>query len=598
MAYTYEIKNNSENSHQTSPAYVLTFTRWSNRDSFNYNQNYLETRRPLIVINDAIAIQVTSQKNNPQHNFSCVLRQGDLNYLTAIHPGDYVVVNLLNDQEKARKVYDKVQRGRPVNELGDGFKGLFKISDVRMELAVSPEGVKQYVVNVSGRAFDEFNNVLYFNPALANDNPSFIDNNFKNFRDLILSKKQNNVQQLVKAVIKRTIGLGAKIVDNQSAALNQIPVYTIPKAVATLLNRREENDPFISRINNYYLGIWDFQSSQVKTKTPLERGFNSFFKKDSKEPGGNWYSTKKSLSGTRQLTLEDFANVNVWSLIKDYSNPLINEMFTCFRLAEDGYVYPSLIVRQKPFNTPLYTDNPNRIDHTQFLDMPRWKISPNLIYNINIGRSDAARINFVQIFTRSIAVKEEFNQAQQIQNGNYVSDEDDIKRHGRKPFIKNCNYDYPIKDGSKPQYLGRQYANLVADWVFNGHLKLNGSISCAGIQEPICVGDNLEFDKVVYHIETITHSFSLTANGVPSFRTNISMSMGISDKSTSDTIVYGEMDFTDARTKRLDDYDNERVLPGFSDTQDIPGRQKGEEITETKEKTFTNPNSSDKGRKR
>lgn len=606
MAYTYDIKNNSEDSHQTSPAYVLTFTRMSNRDTLNYqkpNKNFagpmpasyynIDTRNPLVVINDAVSIKVTSKKENPQHNFSCVLKQGDLNYLTAISPGDYVIVNMVNDETKALNIRDRALEGKPINKKNDGFKGLFKVGDVRMQLMTSPNGDKVYAVSVTGRAFDEFNNVLYFNPAFDNtDTNSFIaTNNFKNWTDVILQKEGNNVQILLKEAIKRTIGIGAKVV-SKDLKLNQIPTYKVPKIISKLLNKeekKEENDPFMSKINNYYLGIWNHTSTQTKGNIPLEKGFTNFFKKDEEE-FSNWYKTKTRLSGTRQITLEDFSNISVWSLLKDYSNPVINEMYTCFRIADDGHVYPSFIARQIPFNTRHYLKNPNITKHTQFLDMPRWKVSPFLIKNLSIGRSDAARINFVQIFTRNLAINENLNQASQIALGNYVIDENDIKRNGRRPYVRNCNYDYPLKDGDpSPQYLGKTYANLVADWVMNGHLKLNGSISCAGIEEPICIGDNIEFDKVVYQIESITHNMVLTPEGLKSFNTDISMSMGIGEDSTKEFPVYGEMEYTDTFTKRKNDYQNEKVLPGFSDTQDISGRVKGEELKETKEKSFTNP---------
>lgn len=602
MAYIHTIEKNSEDSHQTSPAYVLTFTRWSVRDSINYTTlDAMTVRNPLVVVNDAIAINVSSDKKSPQHNFSCTLKQGDLNYMTAIHPGDFVIVNMVNSETKAMEIRDRAIRKQAINKRDDGFKGLFKIADVRMQLSTAPNGVKEYVVSVTGRAFDEFSNVIYFNPAYSNrENNSFIDNNFKNWRDLILKKDQNNVQNLVKEAIKRTIGVGIKVL-TKDAPLNQIPVYKVPGIVCDLLNKKTDKDPHMSKINNYYLGLWSFTGSTPNSKAPFEKGFTNFFQEDKSEKDSkkksNWYKTTSPLSGTRQVTLQDFSNVSVWSLIQDYSNPLINETYTCFRVADDGYVYPSFIARQKPFNTPKYKKNDYAIKHTQFLDMPRWKISPDLIYQISLGRSDAARINFVQIFTRSLAINEALNQATQIEMGNFVEDKKDIERHGRKPFIKSCNYDYPLDGTVSEEYLGKKYANLVADWVMNGHLKMNGSISCAGIEKPICIGDNLEFDRVVYQIESVQHQMTIAPNGAKKFVTNMSLSMGISEKSSETVPVYGEMDHTDAFTKRKEDYSRERVLPGFSDTQDIPGRENGEEIKETRQATFTNPGSSDKGKK-
>jgi hypothetical protein len=606
MAYTKEVNQNSADSHQTAPAYVLTVTRWSNRDSYNYDFNALQTRRPLVIVNDAIAINVQTAKGNPNHTMSCVLKQGDLNYLTAIHPGDYILVNMVNSHEKAIEIRERALQSKPINRYNDGFKGLFKISDVRMQLATLPNGAKAYTVNVQARAFDEFNNNLYFNPAFnkKNDNLNFLTNNFRNFKDVVLSRDKNNVQNLTKEVIKRTLGVGLKVLDRnpEDIKLNQQPIFKVPGQVVSLLNKNnnsnaksDQKDPYISKVNNYYMGIWD--SSLTKAQGTAE-GFNSTFDEWKKE-GSNWFKTTKPLSGTRQISFENFMNVKVWGLIKDYSNPVINECYTCFRVGKDNYVYPSLIVRQKPFNNRKYRKNKDRTDHTQFLDLPRWKISPDLIYNLNIGRSDTARINFVQVFTRSISVNPNLNAAAQILAPNFVQDIEDIRRHGRKPYIVNCNYDYPLTKEDFQQQ-NRRWANLVADWVLNGHLKMNGTIVSAGIVDPICIGDNLELDGTVYHIESVNHTMQMNQQGGMSFKTTTSLSMGISERSSETVPVWSEMDYTDTLTRRKDDYNNEKILPGFSDTQDLPGssRSKGEEVKETREATFTNPGSSNKGNKK
>tara|TARA_R100000951_G_scaffold101420_1_gene92919 strand:- start:14621 stop:16450 length:1830 start_codon:yes stop_codon:yes gene_type:complete len=595
MAFTKSIEKNSTDSHQTSPAYVLTFTRWRNRDTVNYNlESSTSTRTPLVVVNDATSLIVNYSKSSPTPTFSCMLRQGDLNYMTAIAPGDYVVVNMVNWKSKAMEIRERALNQKPINKVDDGFKGLFKIQDVNMILGVGPDGGKQYYVQVTARGFDEFNNILYFNPAIASeDNRLLFLNNFKNFTDLIKKKETNNVQNLCKEVIKRAIGVGIKQVAPKDTSLNQIPAYRIPEQIGNLLGRKAQ---FISEVNNYYTGIWDPGPVATGTKNPNEySGFASFFKDDAEF---NFFRTGKELPGARAIAVGDFQSVNVWSLLTDYSNPVINESYTCYRVSKDGKsVFPTVVIRQKPFTTRHYENFAKGFTtpHTKFLDLPRWKISPDLITNLNIGRSDSGRINFCQIFTRSQSNDPKFDAAKQIEVGNFAEDTDDVIRNGRKPFIATCNYDYA---GTDTEHRAQKWAKLVADWVFNGHLKMNGTIESVGIVDPICVGDNLELDNIVYHIETISHNMSIDAAGFNSFRTGLSLSMGVSESSTKDIPVYAEMDHTDTKTRREDDQKNERLLPGFSDTQDLPSRVGGEEVTETRQATFTNPISSNKGKKR
>jgi hypothetical protein len=609
MAFTRRIGYDIEDSHQSSPAYVLTFTRYSNRDLVNYKgEKSLATRNPFVVVNDAINVTVSNSKSSPVSTFSCTLKQGDINYLTAVAPGDYVIVNMVNWETKAMQIRERALGQKPINRADDGFKGLFKILNVNMVLNVSDDGMKQYQVQITGRGFDEFNNVLYFNPAM----PKAVDdskgllflNAFDNWEDLLKDKEKNNVQFLLKEIIKRTIGQGLKVIDKDTK-LNQVLSYQIPVQVANLLGIN--NGKHIADINKYYFGIWN-PSFKSNTGLPSYNGFTSFFQSENAANDGinAFYNTGdgNKLQGSRQIAFQDFQQVKVWSLIQDYSNPVLNESYTCYRLGLDNKVYPTLVVRQKPFSNRSYenfvVNNSNGgtssdiANNTKFLDLPRWKISPDLIKSINLGRSDSGRINFVQVFSRSQSIDPKFNAAAQIEQGNFFEDKNDVRRNGRKPFIVTCNYDYP---GADSELRARQWTLLVADWVLNGHLKMNGSMQTVGIEEPICIGDNLEFDGIVYHIESVSHSIGINNNGIKFFRTNFSLSMGISDKSSDEIPVYSEMDHTDAYTRRLDDSKKEKVLPGFSDTQDLPSRTEGEEINETKQKSFTNPNVSNKGKK-
>jgi hypothetical protein len=594
MAYTQVIGNN-EDSHQASPAYVLTFIRFSNRDVYNYtNVNNLETREPLVVVNDAVSISIQNTKSNPNPTLSCILKQGDLNYLTAVNPGDFVIVNLVNWETKAMEIRGRALESRPINKHTDGFKGLFKILDVNMNLAVDANGEKQYYVQVTARGFDEFNNILYFNPALIQELSTkdksgiLFTSSFSNFADLVQRRDTSNVQELVKTIIQRTIGQGFTAPGKPGLNLNQVPIYSIPTQVAKLLNIPSAK--YVADINKYYLGIWGGMSANSKPN-PFYSGFYNFFKEydgqNKEDSTKSFFKTGQDLQGSRQVSFQDFQSVNVWSLLQDYSNPTINESYTCYRVAPDRHVYPSVVVRQKPFNTRHYESKGPISTHTKYLDLPSWKISPDLILSLNIGRSDQGRINFVQVFSRALSIDAQFDAALQISSGNFVEDKLDVVRHGRKPYIVTCNFAPP--ESEKNNAKAREWAYLVSDWLFDGHLKLNGTMQTAGIEEPICVGDNIELDSVVYHIESISHSMNISANGVKVFRTNLSLSMGVDKRSTSTIPVYGEMDYTDSFTRRKDDFNKEKLLPGFSDSQDWPGRRDGEEVSETSEASFTNP---------
>jgi hypothetical protein len=628
MTYKYYIGQNStknkkddekQDSHQTSPGYVLTFINLENRDTVNYKLNSQLTRNPLVVINDATSITISYSKSNPVPTLSCVLKQGDLNYITAIAPGDYVIANMVNWEKNALDIRNRAIKEEPINGRHDGFKGLFKVLDVNMNISVGGMGEKQYYVQVTARGFDEFNSILYFNPALPetlSKSDGYLSlNAFKNFTDLIKKKEKDaNVQNLVKEIIKRTVGQGIDEVLNKSGTkLNQIPAYQIPIAVGNLLGISDAK--YVADINKYYLGIWPSQG----------KGFSSFFKltkktvpnkktppppnsKDktndtpniTKDSQTSFFETETPLQGSRTFSFEDFQYVKVWSLITDYSNPSLNESYTCYRLGPDDRVYPSLVVRQKPFTTAHFENfiknNPPKVApsaNTPFLSLPRWVISPYMITNFNIGRSDNGRVNFVLVNSKTQSIDPGLNDAAQIVAGNFVEDKKDIVRNGRKPYVVSCNFD---SAGAEIPTKAREWALLIADWVFNGHLKMNGTMQTIGIEDPICVGDNLEFDGIVYHIETISHVMNISENGIKSFRTNLSLSSGVDARSEKTSLIpiYAEMDHPDALARRKQDYKNEKILPGFSDTQNIPGRKLGEEIYNSSDNSFTNPKQGNK----
>lgn len=596
MAYTKEINKNTEDSHQSSPAYVLTFIRWGNRDTKNYKkEDFLNVRKPFTVVNDAISVSVQYTKSSPSPSFSCTLMAGDINYLTAVQPGDFVIVNMVNWESQAMEIRQRALNSQPINRYEDGFKGLFKIMDVRSVLNTNPNGDKTYRYDITGNSFDEFNSLLYFNPALIESLASeahplaFLKSFGQAWSDLLQDPKSSNVQVILQNLIKLSIGPGGKIGGDLSSKipLSRADRYMMPPQLGALLNRKG-NLLYASDINNYYFGIWKPKTSSGGTP---KDGFNSVFK-DSKN---NFFETGIPLQGSRQLAAQDFQSVQVWSLLQNYSNPVINEMYLTPRLAKDGFVYPSLIARQKPFNTRHYVNDPYRTSHTQYLDLPRWRVSPDLILSYNIGRNESGRINFVMVFTRDLSIDPNFNQALQLSYGGWVLDGKDVSRSGMKPYIVNANYDYPSAE-QKPR-IG-EWSHLVADWLLEGHLKLNGVIQCAGIVDPIAVGDNLELDGIVFHIEGISHKIDISGDGKKTFRTNISLSMGVDERSSKTTPVYAEMDHTDSYTRRVEDSKYEKMLPGFSDSQDTPGRVNGEEVKETTQTSFTNPNSKDKGNKR
>lgn len=582
MGFVKEIKPNTPDSHQVSPAYVLTFLRWSNRDTKNYtNADPLAVRKPMLVYSDAVSVVTTDNKASMSSTSTMVLKCGDINYATAVHPGDFVIINMVQWESDAQRIRDKAEALKPINEIGDGFKGVFKIQSVVKNLKVSKDGTKNLYVTITAASFTEFNNVVYYNPAIA---AAFAEQGAALYSTAIGDyyadklKANSEVQEVVTDLFKILIGQSRKKFDAKIKNYGNTH-FKIPSTLGALIGRPDIK--FASEFYNYIIGIWKDSKNNNANSTNIGPGMNPGFTSDS-----NFIRTGMSIAGRKSVQIENWNNQTAWSIIMANINSAINEMYTTHRVGPDNRVYPTIVVRQKPFTSEHFTGGSAV---TKFFQVPRWKVSANLLTDLQTSMNEAARFNFVQVFTRQLSDTAEQDMSQQIALGNFFYDEGDIERQGLKPYVVTSNFDFPAaKNGDNGKKLhAREWAELVSDWVIDGHLKESGVLTFHGIQDPIAVGDNLEFDGIVYHIEGVSHIMTISPDGIKSWSTKVTVSFGMDMRSSKEGPVYPNMTHTDAQSNNKEDWDNERILPGISDSQDISGRDKAEEVVPTKEESFT-----------
>jgi hypothetical protein len=584
------LPNFSDETHQHSPSWMLTFLRWDRRFLFGQTElsaDFLNVRDPLIVVNDCISLQINYHKESHTPSFSAVLLGGSINYLTAIAPGDFVFININRWQSKTDELYSRAQKLLPINRPEDGFKGFFRIQSVRKTLEADPSsGLKRVVYQINGFAFAEFNNIIYYNQFLYTEAEKrndllFITRLHESWQQYFEStrNKNNNLQDILKFLISSFIGTGPNKKGRVKPLRQEEQThFYVPKNVGNLLGIPEAKSAA-----DIYTYIFGLQTYSPVPDGSLEQNLNPI---NLKRISDNFYYTDKECKGKVYLTAEMWNQVPTWGILTQHANIPLNEMYTCFRVSPEGFVMPTLVFRQTPMTSEKFSEN---YEVTRFLNLPRWKVSPRLIYSINIGRDDVARVNFVQMFGSAPSLPNESNQAllsMQIARKNYEVDVLDIQRSGLRPIIKTNNFDYFTtgKIGLNTPI----WARILGDALIGGHLKLNGHIDCVGIEEPIAVGDNLEFDGTVFHIEAISHVCSINQNGFKVFKTHIELSHGVNLASDSHGKVFSEMVHTDAQSNQERDFNRERVMPGFSDEQAIPSglSGKGHGENATKEKPF------------
>lgn len=555
--------------YSNSPHCVLTFVRFSNRSKSRLTENKdaaTDTIQPMTVVNDCISCVVSESKEGYTSSFSAVLKGGDVNYLTSIHSGDYVLVNFVDSSIQADNIRIRASNAQQINRYGyeniggknefvnDGFKGIFKVQSVRKRTSIN-EGVKQTFYQVVGFSHYFLTNRVYFIPqALAagqqeNRHLFFYTVN-KKFQDYFANgpaEIQNTIRMIFDAFLGTEIT--ANETNNQATTPNQL--YYVPTDICKLLGVGNKNRAI--DFTNIILGKQTY-SGRGNSNLPVYRRFNPDIKaniqqKTDQDKQENsvlknriWETTGGLIEGQNFNIPPQFNNIPVGDYAKSFVNEVMNEMYVCHKIDPiSNKVLPAIIVREKPFTSV------NGPGATKFFTLPRWKIDSDKILDLDVGVEEAARINFVQIYGQTMMPNGPASTSAQIGLKNFRDDVDDIRAHGLRPYIVTSNFDFPpgSTDTNSQKLLTNtiKWVEVNKDWLFGGHLKLNGSVSTIGYYDPIPPGDNAEIDGVVYHIESISHNYSFSPDGFRSFRTQMNLSHGlrVEEIDKNQALAYPEM---------------------------------------------------------
>jgi len=575
--------NVDSNGLSRAPAWVLTFLRFSNRSPERLSPSMgkaADTRKPLVVINDCISVSTSDAKGSPNGSCSIVLKMGDINYLTAVAPGDYFTVNLVHQEAKAIELYSRILGDRGagpanINNFDDGFKGVFRVQSVHKTVTMDGKGAKTVLVNITGYSFVEMNNVIYFNPYLVsqgekNNDVLFLTQLSSQWNKIIGLKNNNNsVQDLMVLLVQVFLGRGFNEAGRQlKGGLNRTEnnLYLLPQGLGALMGHPTAK--YAADLINIVCGIQKYTIGDSRDESEI---LNPKLTQN-----GRIFTTGNKVRGVSYAKPEYWNQIKVWDILQSYLNNVVNEMYTTFRPDPvTGNIMPTLVIRQKPFTSAKYAKTKTKVLATPFKSLPRWIPAKDEVLSYKVGRDEAARINFVQVFGRSQALMGGSNADidQQIAMGNYSIDREDIKRSGLRPFITTSNFDYAGANVNDRLSQAPLWADLVGDWIIGGHLKMSGECQLLGVENPLAVGDNFQFDGIVYHIEGVQHTAAL-ASDKRVFRTTLQLSSGVAAEANSQTSEFAEMINTDAdlyREASLEPGETEHYEPGVTDLQDLPG---------------------------
>jgi len=361
-------------------------------------------------------------------------------------------------------------------------------------------------------------------------------------------------------------------VPQQTAGLDQRTMFTIPTPVGSVLGSYAQASLKWADLMELVVGVQKFTNEGVDPK--------KLFIPAGVFEGEKSHYTGTPLMGTFMPQVAAFTgNKSAWSVLEGFVNRAVNEMFVALKVNAKGRVVPTLTVRQLPYSSdaidetytpkdPLTPEQRNLVNKaqkglkraggpetkagkallatyakryakaginpmnvalapkpqmhgvTRFTELPRWVIPDILVKEVDIGRSDQGRINFIHVYGeagQSDSLTKQFARHQPVR------DDVDIARSGLRPLMATVQCSPLDVAMAGPE----AWMNLLADIQMNAHLALNGIVNIYGTPAPVAPGDNIQFDGVIGHLEAVNHAFSVNIVGTPSFMTSLEFSHGV-----------------------------------------------------------------------
>lgn len=567
----YNITANGNRFHSTSPSWLVVVIPFEEPKVYSSKGRAakLNTRPPIIIMNDAVSISVSRTKGATIKGASVILKHGELDYPNHIRAGDYIGIWMANWQSDIDAIAESVRAGKPSNGFMSGLKFFGKVSSVNPNISVESQGRPSVSSVVSAKMFTEVGQSVYVTRFLAawnggSESPSGGYNMLEALSPgaylSFLQKGPNGLpyaspDSVIRFMSSIFLGNGpAKGATNVNGMYEQDfgtrnAAITVPPAVNRLLDNGSSKSTYLKSLH-FYAGIEKYKSGDISKTNSLARPSNS-------KVSGSFKYTGQPLLGYVFLKAAPWENIPLESLLKQWLNPIANEFYTSMRFDERGGIRPTITARQIPFTTPNFqrytkegissffkvpSENAktNRFkSKTEFANLPRWVVDNSVVQSVNLGTSATSHVNFITVMGTSSAAlstlgsNEDVSRirqdsfADQLRQGNYFIDEQDVARHGLFAKVMETQFDY-VPGATKELSMSPLLTAMQVDFNLNNHLKWSGRVSLRGVQEPINEGDNCELDGVLYHIESIEHLCQMDlSSGRKSFVTVLSLSNGI-----------------------------------------------------------------------
>jgi hypothetical protein len=629
----HTLTRNTEDSSQHSAGWCVAFVSFKNpATGYTSIGEILDTKELLIVKDDVVSVEIDNTKTNPIKSCSLSIKSGDIYYPNAVSPGDWVFVWVHDQITKTNEIIQKLLTLKTTKRVNDndntlinwssGLKFVGRVSFVGASDYITENGTRNLVQRIGCDAFSELLTKVYFtgfyDSEIKGDGKGILKSDevfgLSKAEKILGFKRFENVRKGIEKVMENALGGQTYKTPESVVALlliwllgidndYNLPSFTggekgsfndailIPSLTAQITKAppaQGKNYP-IYNMYNVILGLQKYGSNQ----TPSGKNFthNPNFVPILQDGGKQtpFSFTPYPLKGYVYFDAPVWSDVEIWTILNQYTHSLLNEIYTCLKCDSDNKIKPTIVLREMPFGTGLFNTlngenlaelqkkkqptkktkkqnsktDPKKTDTTSFFlapenstsnlkrwqreqramfgELPRWVIDESILLSMTFNTSESQRVNFVQVFGKNYtsdlavgnagALGRQQNSLQamrqaQVRNTNYITDNKDVIRNGLKPRIFETLFDGITSPETADQNLPFFWARIKADHLFNSHLKPFGTIELVGVTDPICEGDNLEIRGVVFHIDSVSHTASISG-GRKTFRTRLSVSNGI-----------------------------------------------------------------------
>lgn len=565
----------------------VSFSRRKGTSSSQNIADAAEVRSSIIIIDDISSATVSSSKTSHITSLNLNLRPG-MNYTSEVLPGDYIFCWMVQNREDLLDLKKRLENEEPCNKFNDGLKFFGKVNACRKKfMNHAATGHRAVSHNVSGVGFGEFDASVYFEPYLQLRSVGLATDWLQNYgvrlNEVIAQNGTGiSVNKIIPLLLQVFYGAGIpknRGVPNANAdlteGLDNPNAFVVPTPVGKVFGITQGSKPnglvAFTDLLEVVHGIQKYEGDRSVTSstntsqiTDQNNGKVSSNQGVLFQPKGadTDYGSKVHFTGIEQLGIftpsppSMSGQKSVWSILNQFLNPTVNEIYTALRTNLRGEIFPTFVLRQLPFSTGLVSESykprpiqvagantrvdvlaaraleatavefrePTTINQTYFAELPRWRIHPIFIRNFDLGRSDALRFNFIHVIGESGA-KTGLNIPGAFVRDPPIKDDLDIARSGLRPYMRTV----PCAGADIANRSAGAWMYLLSDFLMGQQLTLTGTLELDGIQQPIVPGDNIELDDVLLHIEAVVHTFNADVNGNRKFLTTLSLAHGMNN---------------------------------------------------------------------